>query len=210
MNSKPQSFASDGYVVVEGILEAEQCGELIAALPPINSAGSRVLLFSSTFRDLARSLRNHSVLSEFIGDLVAVECILFRKSSAHNWGVPLHRDMVLPVKGIGSWESAGVKEGLDSVKPPREFLDRCVALRLQLDGAPVEDVSVVPGSHLDFLEGDRERAIAIPIEKGSALLMRPTLLHASTKLSYQGERRVLHFVFAPKVLPDGYSWHTAA
>jgi len=38
------------------------------------------------------------------------------------------------------------------------------------------------------------------------LLMRPLLLHASSKSSGSSRRRVLHFLFGPPVLPCGLRW----
>jgi hypothetical protein len=44
---------------------------------------------------------------------------------------------------------------------------------------------------------------------GAVLLMRPLLLHASSKASGSGLRRVLHLLFAPRALPHDLRWHHA-
>lgn len=44
---------------------------------------------------------------------------------------------------------------------------------------------------------------------GDVLLLRPLLLHASSKSSGSSRRRVLHFLFGPRELPQGMRWHTA-
>lgn len=46
-------------------------------------------------------------------------------------------------------------------------------------------------------------------EVGAALVMRPLLLHASSKSLGTGRRRVLHFLFGPPSLPHGLRWQTA-
>lgn len=58
----------------------------------------------------------------------------------------------------------------------------------------------------------RERVgyVAVDALAGDALLMRPLVLHASSKASAPGRRRVLHFLFGPSELPFGLSWRTAA
>ena len=201
-------FHRRGYTVVDYVISEALCEELIAALPIIDSSGTRLLLELAPFRQLAPLLRANKFLA--IGDLVAVECIFFRKSSDHNWSVNLHRDSVLPMRGYGEWPAAGVKEGLECVTPPREFLDRCLAVRVHLDGAPVEDISVIPGSHLDTHKHDRSKAVAVKVGKCGALVFRPTLAHASSRLRGSHHRRVLHYVFGPKELPYHYSWHAAA
>ena len=203
------TFQHAGYVVIEQVIHAERCDMLIASLPEIESSGSRVLLSLDTFRELARDLRESSAVAPFVADLVAVQCILFRKTSEHNWAVGLHRDEVLPIQGQGRWDPAGSKEGLESARPPREFMNRCVAIRVHLDGAPVEDISVVPGSHLDSQEHERHLARPIVVGRGGALIMRPSLVHASSRLRGVQSRRVLHFLFAPRELPKGYRWHDA-
>ena len=45
---------------------------------------------------------------------------------------------------------------------------------------------------------------------GAALLMRPLLVHASSKSTGTSRRRVLHFAFGPATLPHGLRWHTTA
>jgi len=204
------TFERSGFKVVEQVISDAQCDELVAALPPIESSGSRVLLSLPAFRDLVPTLQAHTELAALLSDLVAIECIHFRKSSEHNWAVTLHRDSVLPVSGEGEWQPAGTKEGMECAKPPREFMDRCIAVRLHLDGAPVEDISVVPGSHLDAQRYQRGQAVPVAVAKCGALLLRPTLAHASSKLQGLGQRRVLHYVFAPRELPFRYGWHAAA
>ena len=204
-----QEFEREGFTVVERVVSHSECELLIDALPQIETSGSRTLLALEPFRRLAERMRE-GVLSPHLNDLVAVECILFRKSSEHNWAVRLHRDAVLPIRGSGSWPTSGTKEGMECARPPRQFMDQCIAVRVHLDGAPIEDISVVPGSHLDTQKHDRALARPVTVPKGGALLMRPTLAHASSKLEAVEQRRVLHFVFAPNTIPQGYSWYEAA
>ncbi len=181
-------------------------------MPAIETSGSRTLLAQNDFRLLAEELRASAQLADSLADLVAIGCTLFRKSKSHNWGVQLHRDEVIPVQGDGPWESAGEKEGLQTAKPPHKFLNQCVAVRLQLDGAPHEDISVIPGSHRfdvcqSITELNRDAAIPIAVPRGGALIMRPLLAHGSSRLGHSDQRRVLHFVFAPPTLPDNYRWY---
>ena len=204
-----QAFEREGFTVVERVVSDSECEVLIDSLPQIKASGSRTLLALAPFRRLAESMRE-GVLFQHLNGLVAVECILFRKSSEHNWAVRLHRDAVLPVQGSGAWPVSGTKEGMECAKPPRVFMDLCVVVRVHLDGAPFEDISVVPGSHLDAQKHDRSLARPVTVPKGGALLMRPTLMHASSKLEAGRQRRVLHFVFAPKTIPQGYAWYDAA
>jgi hypothetical protein len=75
----------------------------------------------------------------------------------------------------------------------------------------------VPGSHrLGRLSADAQAEfrnatgeMVVPVERGGALLMRPLILHASSKAAVPNGRRVLHFLFGPRALPLGLRWHTA-
>jgi hypothetical protein len=75
----------------------------------------------------------------------------------------------------------------------------------------------VPGSHLLGRLGTDAQAeirnatgeLVVPVDRGGALLMRPLLLHASSKAAVPNGRRVLHFLFGPRSLPLGLRWHTA-
>ncbi len=45
---------------------------------------------------------------------------------------------------------------------------------------------------------------------GDALLMRPLLIHASSRSNGPGHRRILHLEYAGFRLPRGLSWHDGA
>ncbi|MEO0975229.1 MAG: hypothetical protein AAFX85_19235, partial [Pseudomonadota bacterium] len=128
------------------VLDADQITQLCASLPAVEGSGSRTLLTIAQVRETAVGLRTLRPLATVLQQLVAVQAILFRKTRQHNWSVRPHRDAILPMQGRGSWPGAGRKEGRDSVHVPREFMDRCVVVRVHLDGTDHEDVSVVPGS----------------------------------------------------------------
>lgn len=204
-----RNLDQDGYVVVDNVVSEEACTSLAASLPSISSSGTRTLLSLEPYRNLARHLRS-GPLKAFLSNLVAVEGILFRKTLEHNWAVSPHRDAVLPVKGRGVWPPSGEKEGMLFARPPRQFMNRCVVVRVHLDGAPVEDISIVPGSHADELNYDRSQAEPVAVPKRGALIMRPTVVHSSCKLQSSQKRRVLHLVFAPKELPNDYAWYSTA
>jgi hypothetical protein len=73
---------------------------------------------------------------------------------------------------------------------------------------------VVPGSHafgrLDRVRAEELRAdrgeTAVPMPRGGVLVMRPLILHASSKATEPMPRRVLHFVFGPPRLSLGLEW----
>jgi Phytanoyl-CoA dioxygenase (PhyH) len=209
--SLSQTLERDGYFVLSNVLSPVECELVTSRLPSIASAGTRNLLDYEDFRLLASHLRNTTSLNGLLSRYVTVQCILFVKTLEHNWWVGLHRDEVMPMSGQGNWQDAGMKEGLPYVRVPSAVLGSMVAVRLHLDGAPEGDLSVVPGSHTNDDEPNRAVAFSIPVPNGGALVMRPRLLHASSKLRSSSSRRVLHFVFAPaSCLPQPYQWCHAA
>ncbi|MBW4053776.1 MAG: phytanoyl-CoA dioxygenase family protein [Proteobacteria bacterium] len=112
----------------------------------------------------------------------------------------------------GWWE----KDGSLFVQPPLEVLEQSVAARVHLDGSDEETgaLKVVPRSHTlgrlrpqkaftaRGIHGER----LVPVPRGGLMLMRPLLLHASSKVTGNARRRVLHFLFGPSHLPGGVQW----
>jgi ectoine hydroxylase-related dioxygenase (phytanoyl-CoA dioxygenase family) len=110
-----------------------------------------------------------------------------------------------------------VKEGRNYVQAPDSLLAKLLAARLHLDdcGANNGPLRVVPGSHRfgrlteprarDLLEAAAE--IECVLSAGDVLLMRPLLLHASSKCAVPGHRRVRHFLCGPESPGYGLQWH---
>src|SRR5581483_5304455 len=77
-----------------------------------------------------------------------------------------------------------------------------------LDQLSVTGYAVIP----ELIEQDdiRDLIHSLPASsagtRGGAMLMRPLLLHASSKVTVDSTRRVLHFVFGPEHLPVGLRW----
>ena len=117
------------------------------------------------------------------------------------------------VPGYGPWSQ---KAGIVHVQPPVEVLQRMISLRLHLDDADDANgaLFVLPGSHcLGILNSARidelkrkTAAQVCNVKKGSAMLMRPLLVHASSVASNPTHRRVLHFEYATGELNGGLEW----
>jgi hypothetical protein len=54
---------------------------------------------------------------------------------------------------------------------------------------------------------EKENCVTCTVPRGGALLMRPLLLHASSKCVVPKPRRVIHLEFAASELPLGLEWH---
>ena len=144
------------------------------------------------------------------------------KSPTRNWLVALHQDLSIPVRerithpDCTGWSE---KEGVLFVQPPLSVLESLVAVRVHLDecGPGAGPLRVVPGSHrhgrLSDSEARHQRQTNGETEcfakRGDVLLMRPLLLHASSKATAPSRRRVLHFLFGPAQLPHALRWDNA-
>ena len=56
---------------------------------------------------------------------------------------------------------------------------------------------------------DRVGEVACTVGRGGALILKPLLLHASSKASSPNHRRVLHFLFGPASIGYGLRWQHA-
>lgn len=152
-----------------------------------------------------------------------VRAIYFDKSPETNWLVPWHQDLSLALRasaavpGFGPWST---KDGIPHVQPPAEFLQLMLTVRLHLDDADESNgaLRVLPGSHrFGRLSAERiqqlrteQPDLLCTVSAGDALLMRPLLLHASSRSTSAQHRRVLHIEYAAFTLPAELSWHEAA
>ena len=219
MLSYSGQLADAGYAVIPGLIEQDDISDLIHNLPA-SSTGTRRILDAPWCATLARRIaRDQRVKDTLPENAVAVQCTLFSKSKEANWLVPLHQDLSIPVaERVNSEECSGwsEKEGELFVQPPVCVLEQLLAIRLHLDDCDEQNgaLRVVPGSHrlgrLNSNESHQERnqrgTVVVSIPSGGAMLMRPLLLHASSKANVDRPRRVLHFVFGPRKLPQNLRW----
>ena len=215
------AFDELGFALLPEILDADECSAIEPApLPEGCVGGSRCLLPLAWCASLARRLQAHPAIRPLMpASHVAVQCTYFEKSAARNWLVGLHQDLSIPVaRRVDAPELKGwsEKQGELHVQPSRAVLETLIALRLHIDPCGDADgpLRFVPGSHrrgiFDPATALAERAssgeVVCSATRGSVLAMRPLTLHASSKSTGQGRRRVLHFLFGPRDLPFGLEW----
>ena len=120
-----------------------------------------------------------------------------------------HQDTALPLRlrrEIPGWGPWSVKCGVLYAHAPAKALEGVVALRVHLDDSLPDNgpLRVLPGSHcLGVLSDAFIRDLAsrvLPYEcivsRGGILIMRPLLVHASSKAVTDAPRRVLHIEYA--------------
>jgi Phytanoyl-CoA dioxygenase (PhyH) len=218
-----EQFQRDGFAIVPDVLSATECDDIAAYTHSsmTERAGARSMLQHDWCALLAHGLRSNRLPTHLLASTwKAVQCTYFEKSAEHNWLVAVHQDLSIPVAekvahpDLRAWS---FKEGAHFVQPPVCVLEWLVAVRLHLDACAASDgpLRIVPASHRsgviapDLAVAARAREVVCVAERGSALVMRPLALHASSKSAGSGLRRVLHFLFGPPELPFGLRWSHA-
>lgn len=211
-------FAQHGFALLSGVVDAGRRARFAAQVNSSGTAGSRTLLSQGWCVDLAASIAQSAQLSALLpARHVAVQCTFFEKSDTVNWLVPVHQDLSIPVhervdgSALRGWAR---KEDGWYVQPPLGVLEQMVAVRLHLDPCGADDgpLNVVPCTHTVGMvpaqdaAAMRDREQACLAEVGDVLVMRPLLLHRSSKATGASRRRVLHFLFGPAALPLGLEW----
>ena len=214
-----ESFQSSGYAWLNRPLDAEVLRESRRQFGSDIHARRNVLN-----EDWARSLATHHELlgaaSKLLGARAfATKTLLFAKRAEANWLVPWHQDRTIAVSGrqeaagYGPWST---KAGVIHVQPPKEVLERSVALRIHLDDCPqtAGALRVLPGTHrtgyLDAAAVARAKKISTSVmceaSQGDVLAMSPLLLHASSAATAPQLRRVIHIEYSAVELALPLEW----
>ncbi|WP_034060523.1 WYL domain-containing protein [Lacinutrix jangbogonensis] len=178
--------------------------EVLLKLPELKS-----ILFNKNFKKLTKAIGNNVFLTK---------AIYFDKSPQDNWYVTWHQDVPINVtrkietEGFKSWTN---KKGVISVRPPEAISKNTFAMRIHLDDTNAENgaLKVISGSHNKRLNDEEVKLItesSIPficeVALGGVQLLKPLLLHASSKSMKQRRRRVLHLEFSSIELPNGLKY----
>lgn len=153
------------------------------------------------------------------GSANLVRVIFFDKTSENNWLVTWHQDKTICVNAkaeIDGWRAWSVKDGIHHVQPSLDVLKKMITFRLHLDDTNAHNgcLKVIPNSHLLGVlaqtEIDQLIKTKVPflceVKSGDALIMRPQILHSSSKSTTLTHRRVVHIEFSDYQLPCNLTW----
>jgi ectoine hydroxylase-related dioxygenase (phytanoyl-CoA dioxygenase family) len=180
-------------------------------------AGMRHALKVPAVRSLAENERLIELTKQVLGQhAFPFRATLFDKSGESNWLVVWHQDTALPVRErreVPGWGPWSVKEGTICSHAPASALEQILAIRVHLDDSNDENgpMKVLPGTHQSgVLSDDRIHELAAStsatecsVAAGGVLVMRPLLVHASSKARSSAGRRVLHIEYAICACFDG-------
>jgi ectoine hydroxylase-related dioxygenase (phytanoyl-CoA dioxygenase family) len=228
--SSAQALNRDGFVIVPNVISARETTDLIDVVTHADFArstrgedtyGARNILAIPQIKQLAVAPQTAALVSELIGEKhLAVRGIFFDKPPGANWPVAWHQDLSLAVSdrsNVEGWGKWSIKAGIQHVQPPASVLEQMVTLRIQLDDSDADNgpLRVIAGSHrLGRLSADRIKSIrgeasetTCTAPAGSALAMKPLIVHASSAAKSPHHRRVIHIEYAPiNLLPAQLEW----
>ena len=214
-----------GYELVKGCLLPVQCHAICEELSShhvcAGTGGIRNAEKKFTgIHELAHSARFLSLADQYLnGPVKLVRAIVFNKTVDNNWLVTWHQDKTVCVSAkfdAPDWGPWSKKDDTLHVQVPLGVLDNMVTLRIHLDPADSNSgcLKVIPNSHRAGLLSQKDieqfvqqqSDVVCEAEVGDVLVMRPHLLHASSKAQNPSQRRVLHLEYSGYSLPDHVSW----
>jgi ectoine hydroxylase-related dioxygenase (phytanoyl-CoA dioxygenase family) len=169
----------------------------------------KALVLNSNLMEILRAIEPHLFLTK---------AIYFDKTPESNWYVTWHQDIVINVNekidtpGFAGWTK---KAGIHGVVPPDDYLKSTVTIRIHLDDAEASNgaLKVIPGSHHRKLADDEISVITqsnlsetCQVKAGGIHIMKPLLLHSSSKATSENRRRVIHLEFNTRELPNALMW----
>lgn len=219
------SLNDSGFELARNFLSSEMAISIINETDSelLRSKGAGIRNVEKKFKsvsELAFSAYIHAQAEKYLpGRATLVRAILFDKSPENNWLVTWHQDKTVAVsskfeaEGWGPWS---LKDGVHHVQPPVEVLEDMVTFRIHLDESNLQNgcLKLIPGSHsMGILSQEQIHDVAktstgIPIKAPvlSALVMRPHILHASSRGTEPSRRRILHLEYSSYKLVCGVQW----
>lgn len=211
---RPDHLEQQGFALIPNVFRESEVVALLRDLDDVyhrrSRAGIRHLLSHAAVNSVANDARLLGIAQTILGrSAFCFRATLFDKSPDSNWLIAWHQDTALPLiekqetPGWGPWS---VKEGIPYGHAPASALEQVLALRLHLDDCTADNgpLRVLARTHRLGVLSDEEverkaqkgQAIECAIARGGVVVMRPLLIHASSKSKSANPRRVLHIEYA--------------
>lgn len=215
-------FRGEGYATIPAVLAQDVIEAMGDELDRLTGPSVRrrtdvfgvrnVLALSERIRDVVVRPEVWRWVVAILGaDAFAIRATFFDKTAGTNWALGWHRDRAIAVSerhevsGFRAWDR---KAGVWHVQPPADVLRRMLALRIHLDDCGPENgpLCVKPRSHRPDWDEDDSEVVTCCVGAGGIVAMCPYLLHASSRATVPGHRRVVHVELANEDLPHGLDW----
>jgi ectoine hydroxylase-related dioxygenase (phytanoyl-CoA dioxygenase family) len=167
------------------------------------------LIFNKKLKAIIREI--------FDKDYFLVKSIYFDKPETSNWFVSYHQDLTISVNqkveipGFGPYTK---KHDQFAVQPPLNTLESNFTIRIHLDDTNEENgaLKVIPNSHSkgiyrpETIDWNIEKEVSCNVARGGLMVMKPLLLHSSSRTTNNQKRRVIHLEFSNQTLPKELQW----
>ena len=202
--------------IIEAIKNEVKNSSVVDSKYGIRSANKKF----KTIENLSKSKDFISLANSILGSTPEiVRVIYFDKTPEKNWLVTWHQDKTIAVNKkvkIKNWEVWSIKDDINHVQTPQEVLNSMVTFRLHLDDADNNNgcLKVIPQSHhLEILSHSKltdvvenQEIYLCEVKSGDLVMMKPHILHSSSKSVKPKHRRVVHIEYSNYVLPSNLNW----
>lgn len=221
LSSWQRSLDHEGFATLDEGLTKYEISELLEEFPPSNrrpgQAGIRHVLKRRKVARVACDPRFLGIVRQVLGpEAFPFRATLFYKSAERNWLIAWHQDTALPLqerRDVAGWGPWSLKERVIYAHAPASALTQVLALRVHLDDSTFLNgpLRILPGTHMSGVLNDDEihrlsitlPAVTCTVPDGGVLVMKPLVVHASSKSQIAIPRRVLHIEYAARPMIEG-------
>lgn len=223
-------FKMEGFDIIEDVFTLKEIDTILNCLEQADKTNPTFRKTNDLFaiRQLLKELpelhaliftdKLKSLIKELFGeDYFVVKAIYFDKPAQSNWFVAYHQDLTISVDkrlDIPQFSGWTVKHQQFSVQPPLSTLENINTIRIHLDDTDEQNgvLNVLARSHTkgiyrpETINWKNEIQTSCPVKKGGIMLMKPLLLHASSRTTNNQRRRVIHLELSNQSLPNQLKW----
>lgn len=219
-----------GYTIIERIHSDDEIQQILSCIEQADSSRETFRKSTDLFaiRQFLRQVPqvvdhifndnlNAMIRRLFGEDYFIVKSIYFDKPETSNWYVSYHQDLTisvdrkLEINGFTNWTT---KQNQFAVHPPLDILEGIFTVRIHLDDTDEHNgaLRVIPKSHLkgiykaETIDLALEGETSCNVPHGGVMVMKPLLMHSSSRTTNGKKRRVIHIEFSNTELPQGLQW----
>jgi ectoine hydroxylase-related dioxygenase (phytanoyl-CoA dioxygenase family) len=230
LTAKKQEIQEVGFSVIEEVFTTQEIEGILAVINKTDSTKETFRKSDDLFairqflKEIPDSIElifnnklKHLIKALFGEDYFLVKSIYFDKPETSNWFVSYHQDLTISVDqkieiaGFGPYTN---KHNQFAVQPPLDILESNFTLRIHLDDTNEQNgtLKVITNSHSkgiyrpETIDWSIEKEISCNVKRGGLMIMKPLLLHSSSRTTNNQKRRVIHLEFSNWILPKELQW----
>ncbi|MBE5320642.1 phytanoyl-CoA dioxygenase family protein [Pedobacter sp. MR2016-19] len=227
---KEKEIKESGFSVIDNVFTDQEIEDIQAAINGADTTKETFRKSDDLFAirqflkevpgtiELIFNKKLKAIIREIFGkDYFLVKSIYFDKPETSNWFVSYHQDLTISVNqkvkipGFGPYTK---KHNQFAVQPPLNTLESNFTIRIHLDDTNEENgaLKVIPNSHSkgiyrpETIDWNIEKEVSCNVARGGLMVMKPLLLHSSSRTTNNQKRRVIHLEFSNQTLPKELQW----